>query len=231
MRDLMIYDSEIRLTVIDSDRVRRRLVCEAAAGVACLRIVSELASPLAATAFALDEQPDLFLISADLLASERQRLDELANRNEGAYFVLFSTQPDLDLLLSAGRLPVHGFLAFNHLATEEFTRSLQVIARGGAVIEPLSAQLLLEYVAKLSLPSPNARPHFDLSEREIEVLSLVQRGLSNKEIAFRLHISLGTVRAHLRSIFRKLDVRSRAGAAVLAVGMAGAPRLAATARG
>jgi len=56
-------------------------------------------------------------------------------------------------------------------------------------------------------------PAGELTDREHEVLQFVRLGLSNKEIAMRMTISLGTVRAHLRSIFRKLDVTSRAGAA------------------
>ena len=203
---------ELRLIIIAPERVRRRLAGEAIASLPGLRVVAEWASACEAEQTA--ESPDLFLVNAALFRSEAHELDDLAHANPGVYFVLFGAQPDLNALLNARRLPVRGFLAFNHLADDEFARSLKVIASGGAVIEPTSAQLLLEYLATLPFPSASARLDSALSGREREVLDFVRAGLSNKEIALSLRISLGTVRAHLRSIFRKLDVRSRAGAAL-----------------
>ena len=55
-----------------------------------------------------------------------------------------------------------------------------------------------------------------LSERELEVLRLFAEGLSNQEIADKLFISLGTVKAHSSNIYRKLDVRNRAQAIIAA---------------
>jgi DNA-binding NarL/FixJ family response regulator len=213
---LAILDAmELQLAVIDPERIRRRLACEAAASVPSIRVVADWPSSVEID-FESHEDIDLFLVNSTLLTAERRALEDLSGRFPGSYFVLFGTQPDLEALLGAAPLPIHGYLAFNHLAGEEFARSLQVIAFGGSVIEPVTAQMLLDYIAKLSLPSTSeVRPPFDLSDRERQVLDLVRRGLSNKEIALRLRISLGTVRAHLRSIFRKLDVRSRAGAVAI----------------
>jgi len=207
---------ELRIVILDRDRIRRRLVCEAASVIGGLRVVGEAASCEDAGVCA---GADVFLINAALVRAERDALDGLVAESPGSCVVLYSAQPDLDSLIAAGRLPVRGVLAFNHLAGREFARALEVIAHGGAVIEPRSAQLLLEYVARMGVPVGSGRLQFELSGREAEVLELVRAGLSNKEIALRLRLSLGTVRGHLRSIFRKLDVRSRAGAAALATGL------------
>ncbi len=207
---------DIKLIVIDPERIRRRLACDAAATLAGLRVVAEFSSVEEACRD-LEADADLFLVNATLLAAERPALDDLARGHAGACFVLFGTQPDLNALILARHLPVHGFLSLNHLSAEEFSHALEVIAFGGAVIEPACAQLLLDYIATLPLPAAGGRNDIDLSEREREVLDFVRAGLSNKEIALRLRISLGTVRAHLRSVFRKLDVRSRAAAAALAM--------------
>jgi DNA-binding NarL/FixJ family response regulator len=165
---------------------------------------------------------EVFLVAVDALEPERGLLPELAERFAEASIVLFGSRPDIDALIEAAPAHVRGYLTFNHLSDEEFARSLDIIAHGGAVIEPLSAALLLEYLA--ARPEQAAGPHVasastELTAREEEVVEYVQRGLSNKEIAMEMSISLGTVRAHLRSIFRKLEVSSRAGAAAKSLGM------------
>ena len=165
---------------------------------------------------------EVFLVAVDALEPERGLLSELAVRYPDASVVLFGSRPDIDLLIQTAPAHVRGYLTFNHLSDEEFARSLDIIAHGGAVIEPISAALLLEYLA--ARPETGAASHAqsmatELTAREEEVVEYVRRGLSNKEIAMEMSISLGTVRAHLRSIFRKLEVSSRAGAAAKSLGM------------
>ena len=143
-----------------------------------------------------------------------QELRVLADIGRLTTLLLFDTRSDAEPLIESIDLPVAGYLSFNHLTREDFSRSLQAVAHGGAVIEPYTAQLLLDYLRDIRLTSPEDDASAStLTEREHEVLGLVRHGLSNKEIAYRMQISLGTVRSHLRSIFRKLDVSSRAGAA------------------
>src|SRR3989304_2431173 len=181
-------DMNLRLFVIEPEALRRRLVCDAATAVPDVEVIGSAAS-LLDEEVAIAFEPDIFLVDVSLVANERVGLVRAAQQHAGAYFVLFGASSDLDALLCSTPVPLRGYLSFNHLTRDEFARSLQVIAYGGAAMPDL------------------------LPGREHEVLQLVRLGLSNKEIAMRLSISLGTVRAHLRSIFRKLDVSSRAGAA------------------
>ena len=204
---------DIKLFVVEPNTLRRRRVSEAAshAGLEIAGSVGSLAEALAA-----QNGVEVFLIAIEAVASEPGALAELSSQHTEASIVLFGARPDLDVLLDAAPAHIRGYLAFNHLSDEEFARSLDIIAHGGAVIEPLSAALLLDHLAGNREVHPVFRPQVpstDLTAREEEVVEFVRRGLSNKEIALEMHISLGTVRAHLRSIFRKLEVSSRAGAA------------------
>jgi DNA-binding NarL/FixJ family response regulator len=157
----------------------------------------------------------VFLVNAELIAKESVAMRQTAARHPAASFLLYDSHSTMGPLLEALDLPLAGFVTFNHLSTADLVRSLDVIAHGGAVIEPYTAQLLIEYLrgAGAAPSRSEANASASLTEREQEVLGLVRQGLSNKEIAYQLRISLGTVRAHMRSIFRKLDVSSRAGAA------------------
>src|SRR5262245_56436640 len=97
----------------------------------------------------------------------------------------------------------------------DLARALIAVGRGELV---LPAAIAARALAALARGEPVqellAEP---LSERELEVLRLLARGLSNKDIAQTLIVSVRTVEAHLRSIFAKLDVRSRTEAALWAV--------------
>ena len=68
-------------------------------------------------------------------------------------------------------------------------------------------------------PDPNSTLVEPLSERELEVLQLISEGLSNKEIAQRLYLSVGTVKVHTRNIYGKLGVSSRTQAVAKAQGL------------
>jgi DNA-binding NarL/FixJ family response regulator len=205
----------LRVFVVEPEALRRRLVCESASQAPGVEVVGSTASLVEAAA-SESLPPEIILVDVDLVPEERASLGDLAERYPGACFVLFGQDSNINALLGSLPVPLRGYLSFNHLSKDEFIRSLEIIAYGGAVIEPLSAQRLLEYLREMSprvaLRSEQS-PGPDLTDRELEVLQFVRLGLSNKEIAVRLHISMGTVRAHLRSIFRKLDVTSRAGAA------------------
>ncbi|MNE82899.1 Response regulator protein VraR [compost metagenome] len=67
----------------------------------------------------------------------------------------------------------------------------------------------------LSSRSEQHDPFAELTERELDVLQEVARGMSNKQVAAQLHISEETVKVHIRNMLRKLDVRSRVAATVM----------------
>ena len=210
---------DIRLFVVEPNALRRRRVGEAASHAGL-----EIAGSVPSLDEAMNASPgvEVFLGATDAIEPDRGLLAELAERYPDASIVLFGARPDIDLLLEAAPAHVRGYLTFNHLSDEEFGRSLDIIAHGGAVIEPISAALLLDRLARDHDAHPAFQPQTPgtgLTAREEEVVEFVRRGLSNKEIAQQMSISLGTVRAHLRSIFRKLEVTSRAGAAAKSMSM------------
>lgn len=209
----------LRLFVIDTVVLRRRLIWEsidaASDELRCVQTTNG-ATDAVWPADEVTGAIDLFLVSAGIVVSERAALQALSGRAPDAGFVLYDSSPNLAALIAGAELPLRGFLAFNHLAAEDFVPSLRTIAHGGAVIEPLMAQLMLHHLRTPPPGQRDLRPG-PLTAREVEVMSFVSRGLSNKEIARHMALSLGTVRAHLRSIFRKLGVGSRAGAVAASI--------------
>lgn len=107
----------------------------------------------------------------------------------------------------AGYVPKDGSL-------EELLGTVKCVARGETVASPRIVATLFRRVAVLAAQSAHAA-ETRLTVREVQILALIEEGLSNKEIAERLVIELATVKNHVHSILEKLKVRRRAEAAAL----------------
>ena len=122
---------------------------------------------------------------------------------------------DLADILPLLRAGATGFLSRDE-SVGNLARAIIAVGRGELVLPPAIAARALATLAHGERRTPES-PAQPPSEREIEVLRLLARGLTNKDIAQTLILSVRTVEAHLRSIFIKIEVRSRTEAALWAV--------------
>ena len=132
--------------------------------------------------------------------------------------VLILTTFDLDdYVYDALRAGASGFL-LKDAPAEDLVEAIRVIAAGEALLAPSVTRRLLDRVASRLPPAhDNKIPALsELTERELEVLKLVARGLSNAEIAERLVVSETTVKTHVSRILGKLDLRDRVQIVILA---------------
>lgn len=110
------------------------------------------------------------------------------------------------LLFQALKAGASGYL-LKRSTPDEVLRAITEVRSGGA---PMTREIARMLVETFRSPGTEAAPASELSEREMEILTLVSKGLANKEIGAKLNISYFTVRAHLRKIYEKLHVRCRA---------------------
>jgi DNA-binding NarL/FixJ family response regulator len=131
--------------------------------------------------------------------------------------VLVLTTFDLDeYVFAAIRAGASGFLVKDATA-EELVRAIRTVADGEALLAPSAVRRLIEAFAATGAPEPELRARLEgLSPREIEVLRQIARGRSNREIADALVLSPATVKSHVHALLRKLDLRDRVQAVVLA---------------
>jgi DNA-binding NarL/FixJ family response regulator len=100
---------------------------------------------------------------------------------------------------------------------EELIRAIRVVAAGDALLAPsVTKRLIEEFVKRPSPGALSSKPADTLTEREREVLVEVARGLTNAEIADRLHVSETTVKTHVAHILDKLELRDRVQAVIFA---------------
>jgi len=98
----------------------------------------------------------------------------------------------------------------------EVLKTIRAVADGDVLFGPAIAHRVTDYFRMFSIAPPRAAPFPELSERELEVLALVARGLNNHEIAGQLHVAVKTVSNHISNIFTKLQVVDRSQAIVKA---------------
>jgi DNA-binding NarL/FixJ family response regulator len=130
--------------------------------------------------------------------------------------IVLTTYDVDDSVFAALRAGASGFM-LKDVRPAELVEAIRVVAQGDALLAPSVTRRLLDRFAG-SLPGPAAPvPDLaELTERESEVLRLVALALSNAEIAERLVVSEATVKTHVSSILRKLGLRDRVQAVVLA---------------
>ncbi|GAA4539751.1 response regulator transcription factor [Pseudonocardia xishanensis] len=127
----------------------------------------------------------------------------------------FDDDEDVFAALRAGAL---GYL-LKDVPSARLVEAVLAAARGESVLQPSVAAKVVARVAQLPdpVPSPRPQPLVDpLSERELQVLRLLARGLSNREIAGELFLAAGTVKNHVTNVLVKLAVRDRTQAALRA---------------
>ncbi len=126
--------------------------------------------------------------------------------------IILSMYDEEEYVMESVKAGATGYV-LKDISQEELFSAIKVVHSGGSLIQPGLARKVLKEFAHMARDSSGggkSSPIKELSDREIEVLQCVSEGKSNKEIAEQLMISEKTVKAHLRTIFRKLEVSDRA---------------------
>lgn len=221
----------IRVGLVDDQqmvRVGLKMILESEDDI---EVCCEAANGADAVALATEHCPDVILMDVrmpgmDGLAATR----EVLKATPSSRVVILTTFDDDEYLYGALRAGASGFL-LKSADGDTLVNAVRVVAGGEALLAPEVTRRVIERFARES-PTDNldaeppvdeaeAAPHEpsaaaigDLSDREVEVLQLMARGLSNQEIATELYVSNTTVKTHVSHILTKLGVRDRVQAVV-----------------
>jgi len=205
------------LLVDDHELVRRGLVAMLARYENDVIIVGEAGNAQDAERLVAPLEPDIVLCDVRLGGSSGLDLAKsLLQRDPGCKIVILTVYDDEQYLYQALRIGVSGYL-LKRVDAAELVGHLRLAAEGHIVIDPMLAGRAATSAARLQAGEfwPGAR--LGLSQRESEVLALAVSGMSNRAIAARLVIGDETVKSHISSVYRKLEVRDRGGAVAVAM--------------
>ena len=161
-------------------------------------------------------RPDVVVMDVRMPSMDGIEATRRITTKDGAAKILILTTFDLDeYVYEALRAGASGFLLKDR-PPEELVSAVRIVAAGDALLSPSITRRLIAEFANRPQPPPAADGLDELTEREREVLLLMAQGASNAEIAKRLFVAETTVKTHVAHVLRKLGLRDRAHAVVLA---------------
>lgn len=206
----------ISVVIADDQRLVRAGFRVILAGEPDIRVVGEAADGLEAIELTRSLAPAVVLMDVrmpnmDGLAAARRILGSCASR------VLILTTFDADeYIYEALKMGASGFL-LKDAPPDQLTAAVRCIAAGDALIDPsITRRLIGRFAHAVRPPARQPARLKDLTQRELDVLRLVARGLANAEIAAELVVEESTIKTHVSRILMKLSLRDRVQAVVVA---------------
>ena len=199
----------IRVAIIEDDPTMRNLLSDAIENCEDMRVMN--VADNVATASGMIDAGGYDVLLCDLGLPDGNGIDlirkeALTGRDTDILVItIFANQ---NKVLGAVEAGARGYLLKDE-RIEDCIEAIRKVHKGGSPISPIIARQLLQRIKPMS-PAAHAPMAAPLSEREIEVLNLLARGFSNAECANILTISTNTIGTHVKNIYRKLEVNSRA---------------------
>jgi DNA-binding NarL/FixJ family response regulator len=208
----------IRVMLVDDQQMVRvgfRMILEAESDIT---VVGEAADGIEAVEMVDRSKPHVILM--DVRMPKMNGIDacsQICARSDVGARVMMLTTFDLDdYVHSALRAGASGFM-LKDAPAEQLVDGIRVIANGDALLAPSVTQALIDEIARRPVGQPDAFPGIDqLTERELDVVKLMARGMSNGEIATELYLGEATIKTHVGRILSKLGARDRVQAVVAA---------------
>jgi DNA-binding NarL/FixJ family response regulator len=207
----------VRVMIVDDDELMRAGLRAILSSDDAIEVVEEAGDGHQALRRAKRSRPEVVLMDVrmpelDGIAATEEVLAALPE----AKVVILTTFEEDEYIHGALRAGASGFL-LKRTSPEELTAAVHRVAAGEALLSPSVTRRVIDQMVSRPLPRAEDDPRLaELTPREREVLELIARGLSNREIAAELVVEETTVKTHVKRVLTKLGVRDRVHAVILA---------------
>ena len=205
---------EIKILIVDDHPVVREGIGSMLKREPDFKIVGEASNGLEAIEKVRELIPDVVLM--DLRMPELDGVEAITRiraEKPEVKFIILTTYSDDEYIFKGLAAGARAYL-LKDAPRDQLFKAIRAVSQGESLIQPVVASRVLDKLAELSKKSPSSET---LSEREIEVLGLMAKGASNKDIGDQLSITQSTVKTHITSIFQKLNVATRTEAVTTAL--------------
>ena len=205
--------ARIRVLLVDDHEMVREGLMSMLSSEPDFEVVGQTGFGEAVAELVETSRPDVVLLDArlpDISGVEVCR--RLGRTHPGVAVVILTTYTDIELVEECLQAGARGYVVKD---VERFSlkESIRAVSRGQAVLAP---QVAGQIIDRLRSRQAGERRPAGLNASQVAILRLISRGHSNREIAADVHLSENTVKTHVQEIFRKLGVRNRVEAAILA---------------
>lgn len=207
----------IRVVVVDDQELFRRGLIMLLGVEDGLDVVGEASDGVEGTNLAIRVAPDVVLL--DVRMPKRTGIEACLAIKEAvpsAKIIMLTVSDEEVDLYEAVKGGASGYL-LKDSSIDEVAQAVRVVHDGQSLISPAMAVKLMDEFKQMSRAEKDPVPGLRLTDRELEVLRLVAKGMNNREIARDLFISENTVKNHVRNILEKLQLHSRMEAVMYAV--------------
>ncbi|MCS6907158.1 MAG: response regulator transcription factor [Anaerolineales bacterium] len=204
----------ITVLVVDDHPIVRKGLRTLLLSEADIQTVYEAENGLQAIQILQQHRPTVILM--DLVMSPMSGVEAIARIKAiqpSARILVLTAYAEDDKVFPAIKAGASGYV-LKDIPPEELIQAIRDVANGQCFLHPTIAARLMREITQVSMPVEDSEP---LTEREVEVLRWIARGLSNQEIAARLHVSERTITTHISNILDKLHLANRTQATLYAL--------------
>lgn len=206
----------LRIILVDDHEIVRLGLRTLLARYPQFEIVAEAGDAQEAIEAVTRYEPDVVVMDIRLPGMNGvEATQEITNAHPEVKVIMLTSYADEDVLFDAIAAGASGYV-LKQIGSDDLVRALERVGRGESLLDPAVTQKVFQRVRASARRAEDAA-FGALTDQELQILSLITEGLTNKEIAGRVFLSEKTVRNYVSSILAKLDLSSRAEAAAYAV--------------
>lgn len=210
-------ESKIRVLIADDHPLFRQGIKQILELENDITVVAQAANGDEAVRLTREHKPDVILMDINMPGSNGlQAIKEIKDENINSKIIVLTIHEDREYLIKTIQMGAEGYV-LKDAEPSVLIDAIRSVHQGQSYIQPNMTKELVKEFNRLTLHGRERNGENRLTAREREVLKLIAEGMINKEIATKLYISEKTVKNHVSSIFRKLNVSDRTQAAIYAI--------------
>lgn len=201
-----------RILIVEDNRLLREGIARLLDGQGDLRVVGALGNSDKTITKIVENRPGIVLLDLGLRTQNSLNLvRQIRKKFVWLKVIVMDLVPMESDIVNYVQAGVSGFI-LKDATTDEFLETIRSVGRGNTVLPPQLTGSLFSQILDQAISGQSRTRLIDsvrMTKREAQVIELIADGLTNKEIALRLHLSPSTVKSHIHNILEKLALRSR----------------------